>query len=181
MAREKPDYRTTLEQLNSLYPGRELLTLEEMNTEEELERNARYLLEEYRQTIVCETYISGKEYNVALLYDGEKSTAIGTVEVVRKDGTEIGVFGAEDKSTSTCTKIPAVLPEKTERSLCDAAVKLHRFIGCLDYMIQEGRDLLTVFTCTYPNTHRFMVICERITEGDRKQWNPILLPLVAMP
>lgn len=30
MAREKPDYRTTLEQLNSLYPGRELLTLEEM-------------------------------------------------------------------------------------------------------------------------------------------------------
>ena len=102
-------------------------------TEEELERNARYLLEEYRQTIVCETYISGKEYNVALLYDGEKTTAIGTVEVVRKNGTEIGVFGAEDKSTSTCTKIPAVLPEKMERSLCDAAVKLHRFIGCLDY------------------------------------------------
>lgn len=50
-----------------------------------------------------------------------------------------------------------------------------------EVMIQEGRDLLTVFTCTYPNTHRFMVICERITEGDRKQWNPILLPLVAMP
>lgn len=103
------------------------------HSEKELKRNAQYLLEEYRQTIVCETYIPGKEYNVALLYDGDKTTAIGTVEVVRKDGTEIGIFGAQDKSTSTCTKIPANLPGKTEYLLRDAAIMLHRFIGCLDY------------------------------------------------
>ena len=30
MAREKPDYRATLEQLNTLFPGRELLTLDEV-------------------------------------------------------------------------------------------------------------------------------------------------------
>ena len=30
MARERPDYRATLEQLNELYPGRELLTLDEV-------------------------------------------------------------------------------------------------------------------------------------------------------
>ena len=30
MAREKPDYRATLEQLNTLYPGRELLTVAEV-------------------------------------------------------------------------------------------------------------------------------------------------------
>lgn len=30
MARERPDYRTTMEQLNTLYPGRELLSLEDM-------------------------------------------------------------------------------------------------------------------------------------------------------
>lgn len=30
MARERPDYRATLEQLNALYPGRELLTLDEV-------------------------------------------------------------------------------------------------------------------------------------------------------
>lgn len=32
--------------------------------------------------------------------------------------------------------------------------------------IREGRDLLTLFTCTYPNTHRVLVICER-SEEDR--------------
>lgn len=30
MAREKPDYRSTIEQLNATFPGRELLTLDEM-------------------------------------------------------------------------------------------------------------------------------------------------------
>lgn len=30
MAREKPDYRATIEQLNEIFPGRELLTLDEM-------------------------------------------------------------------------------------------------------------------------------------------------------
>lgn len=30
MARERPDYRNTLEQLNMLYPNRELLTAEEV-------------------------------------------------------------------------------------------------------------------------------------------------------
>lgn len=30
MGREKPDYRTTLEQLNANYPGRELLTIQEI-------------------------------------------------------------------------------------------------------------------------------------------------------
>ena len=32
--------------------------------------------------------------------------------------------------------------------------------------IQTGRDLLTVFTCTYPNTRRVLVICERVTEEE---------------
>ena len=27
--------------------------------------------------------------------------------------------------------------------------------------IREGKDLLTLFTCTYPNTHRVLVVCER--------------------
>ena len=31
-----------------------------------------------------------------------------------------------------------------------------------DIMIQPGRDLLSIFTCTRPNTRRFLVICERV-------------------
>ena len=35
-----------------------------------------------------------------------------------------------------------------------------------EILVQEGRDLLTLFTCTYPNTRRFLVICERNNKGD---------------
>ena len=34
-----------------------------------------------------------------------------------------------------------------------------------EILVQEGRDLLTLFTCTDPNTRRLLVICERMTEG----------------
>lgn len=47
-------------------------------------------------------------------------------------------------------------------------------------LIQPNRDLLTVFTCTYPNDRRVLVTCEREKE-ERKSWNPILLPWVTMP
>ena len=33
--------------------------------------------------------------------------------------------------------------------------------------IQPGKDLLSIFTCTYPNTRRVLVTCERSYEEDR--------------
>ena len=47
-------------------------------------------------------------------------------------------------------------------------------------LIQPGKDLLTIFTCTYPNDRRVLVTCERVKE-ERKTWNTILLPWAAMP
>lgn len=32
--------------------------------------------------------------------------------------------------------------------------------------LQEGRDLISIFTCTYPNTRRVLVTCERIIEEE---------------
>ena len=48
-----------------------------------------------------------------------------------------------------------------------------------EIMVQQGRDLITVFTCTYPNSRRLLVTCERVKEGGSKSWKPILLPWVA--
>lgn len=32
--------------------------------------------------------------------------------------------------------------------------------------VREGRDLLSIFTCTYPNSRRVLVICERVTKEE---------------
>lgn len=31
-------------------------------------------------------------------------------------------------------------------------------------LIQDGKDLLSIFTCTYPNSHRLIVTCERVLD-----------------
>lgn len=100
---------------------------------EELKTAAEQLLAEYNQTILCESYIGGAEFNVSLLYDGEKTKSIGVVEIVRKDGRPLDVFDVVDKFTSTCTKIPAKLPEPLYNKLCSDTIKIHKYIGCLDY------------------------------------------------
>ncbi len=102
-------------------------------TEDDLCRYCSQLLQEYRQTILCEKYIEGREFNVALLNDGEETEVIGTVEVVRKDGSPIRIFNVKDKFTDTCTKVPADLPPKAKRTMESAALRLHKFTGCLDY------------------------------------------------
>ncbi len=99
----------------------------------ELKDTAGRLLSEYRQPLLCEAYIAGREFVTSILYDHEKAKCIGTVEIVRRDGGDIHVFTAEDKLGETCTKIPAELPGKLLSDMERDALLLHRFLECRDY------------------------------------------------
>lgn len=98
-----------------------------------LQKTVADLLSEYARPLLCEAYIPGQEFATSILYDGEKSQCIGTVEIVRKDGSEIHIFSAEDKYSTSCTKRPAKLPQELLRSMETNAIKLHRFLECSDY------------------------------------------------
>lgn len=102
-------------------------------TKEELSDNAKFLLKEYSQPLVCETYISGREFNVSLLYGGKNTKVIGTVEIVRKNGDSLNIFDVKDKFTSTCTKIPADLSKEIITEMEHDTVILHQYINCYDY------------------------------------------------
>ena len=93
---------------------------------------AAELLADYRQPLLCEAYIDGREFVTSLLYDGERSKCVGTVEIVRRDGGDIRVFSAEDKLGETCTKVPAVLPGDLLGDMERDALRLHRFLECRD-------------------------------------------------
>ena len=102
-------------------------------TDTDLRKNAEFLLNEYQQPLVCETYIKGKEYNVSLLYDGDKTQVIGTVEIVRKNGKPLDIFDVRDKFTGTCTKIPAQLAPDICKRMEDDTIKIHKFLNFYDY------------------------------------------------
>ena len=98
-----------------------------------LKAAAGELLNEYRQPLLCEAYIPGREFVTSILYDGEKAQCIGTVEIVRRDGGDIHVFSAEDKLGETCRKVPAELPGDLLGAMERDALRLHRFLECRDY------------------------------------------------
>ena len=97
------------------------------------------LLTEYQQPLLCESYISGREFATSILYDSRKSKCIGTVEIVRKSGANIHIFSAEDKYSDTCTKIPAAIPENLLRHIEEDTIRLHRFLECNDYSRADYR------------------------------------------
>ena len=97
------------------------------------------LLTEYHQPLLCESYISGREFATSILYDSRKSKCIGTVEIVRKSGANIHIFSAEDKYSDTCTKIPAAIPENLLRHIEEDTIRLHRFLECNDYSRADYR------------------------------------------
>jgi len=110
-----------------------------VSSEAELEQAFYKLSQAYQQTLLCEKYIDGREYTVALLYDNQNTKTLGTVEIIRKGETKIGVFSAEDKYSETCTKIPATLPKNIITRMEQDAKKLHCFLGCHDYSRADYR------------------------------------------
>ena len=109
------------------------------NSEEELTLVFKKLNEEYNQTLLCETYVDGREFTVSLLYDGENTEVLGTVEIIRKEEKHLGIFSAKDKYSDTCTKIPAILPDNIIDGMQNDATKLHRFLNCNDYSRADYR------------------------------------------
>lgn len=109
------------------------------NSEKELALAFQKLNAEYHQTLLCETYIDGREFTVALLYDRENTKVLGTVEIIRKGESHLGIFSAEDKYSDTCTKIPAILSNNIIESMQNDAKRLHQFLDCNDYSRADYR------------------------------------------
>lgn len=100
---------------------------------------ANDLLRNYNQPVLCEHYIAGREANVSVLYDGAKTKILGAVEVIRKSGSPIHIFSAEDKFSGTCTKIDAHFQEETLSLMHQNAKKIHRHLSCRDYSRTDFR------------------------------------------
>ena len=60
------------------------------------------------------------------------------------EGSTIYITNPWETLTYTVQSVRTASPRKTD-----------------ELTIQEGRDLLTIFTCSYPNSRRVIVTCER--------------------
>ena len=103
-----------------------------INNREELETTCLNLLRTYKQPVLVERYLPGREYTVGILGSGIKAEAIGVMEVTVRPESDVGVYGY--KAKELCEKlvdyIPAtgVIAEKAK----EIALIVHKGINCRD-------------------------------------------------
>jgi D-alanine-D-alanine ligase len=106
-----------------------------VRTEEQLVARSRELLTRYRQPVLVETYLPGRELTVGVLGTGVDARPIGTLEVVLRPAAEAGVYSFVNKER--CEDLVDYVhvrgdddPVVAEAE--DLAVQAWRALGCSD-------------------------------------------------
>jgi D-alanine-D-alanine ligase len=104
-----------------------------VRTPEELAAQAAQLLSRYRQAVLVERYLTGREFTVGILGTGRKAQAIGVLEVHLLENAEPGVYSyankeeCESRVNYALTADPEIVQPGTE-----LALQAYRTLGCRD-------------------------------------------------
>ncbi len=104
-----------------------------VHSDEELEEAVQYNFENYREGVLAEEYIRGKELYAPIIGSGEESYVLGIGICRYEDGSDIDIFSLEDKCFKTIRdEIPTLSDEARERIVRDSLL-LYRHMGCVDF------------------------------------------------
>lgn len=98
----------------------------------ELKEMCTELLAVYRQPVLVETLLTGREFTVGVMGQGAKAHSVGVMEVVSRKNEGVFVYSYENKEH--CEKLldyTIVTGELADR-VADAAVRAYQVIGCRD-------------------------------------------------
>jgi D-alanine-D-alanine ligase len=109
-----------------------------VNNSEELKKQFGFLSETYKQDIIAEEYIDGREFNVAVL--GDTILPVSEIDftglpenfpkIVTYDGKWIAESIYYDNTKPVC---PAVLDKKLKKKITEVALEAFNALSCRDY------------------------------------------------
>lgn len=98
----------------------------------ELASVCRDLLKAYKQPVLVETFLSGREFTVGITGTGEKATAVGCMEIVLKEHAEKGVYSYVNKEECE-DLIEYVITTGDDKQKCEKlALEAYRILNCED-------------------------------------------------
>ena len=77
--------------------GRGITAMSKINTREELQSVCKNLLNTFRQPVLLETYLPGREFTVGILGTGKDARALGAIEVILRPTAEKNAYSYENK------------------------------------------------------------------------------------
>jgi D-alanine-D-alanine ligase len=91
------------------------------------------LLERYRQPVIVEEYLSGREFTVGILGTGDSARALGTLEVVLLEGADAGVYSYRNKTQwESIVEYGLLEPGALRTEVEQVALAGWRCLGCRD-------------------------------------------------
>jgi len=100
---------------------------------EDLSRRCAYLLEKFRQPILIETYLPGREFTVGILGTGTEAMAVGAMEVHLRKGAEPRVYSYVNKEKcESLVRYELVSDPAILEDAFDVALKAYTALGCRD-------------------------------------------------
>ncbi len=99
---------------------------------EQLAAVCRRLLKEYRQPVLVETFLPGREFTVGILGTGECARSLGVMEVVFRNGTENNAYGYGNKKDWVENIEYRRAEDEAAAIAAEYALAAWRGIGCRD-------------------------------------------------
>ncbi|MBU0710595.1 ATP-grasp domain-containing protein [bacterium] len=103
-----------------------------IQTQTELHETCQRLLSEFRQAVLVESYLPGREFTVGIVGTGSRARSVGVVEVILNSNAEPGAYSYENKENYE-TKVKYLrVDDKTAQQAEEIALEAWRGIGCRD-------------------------------------------------
>jgi D-alanine-D-alanine ligase len=113
--------------------GKGITTRSVLSGPGDLERVTADLLARYRQPVLVESYLSGREFTVGVLGTGARARALGVMEVTLLDNAEPGVYSFTNKELcEDRVRYALVADPDLTRDASELAVGAYRALGCRD-------------------------------------------------
>jgi D-alanine-D-alanine ligase len=100
-----------------------------------LERQCEALLERYRQPVLLEHFLPGREFTVGILGTGDRARVLGTLEIQLLEGAEAEVYSyvnKEECETKVEYRLVSASSDATVARAEQVALAAWRALGCRD-------------------------------------------------
>jgi D-alanine-D-alanine ligase len=112
--------------------GKGISAASKLSNKEELAFQCTRLLAEYRQPVIVETYLSGREFTVGIVGTDDQARSVGVMEVILKDHAEKHAYSYLNKER--CEEfVDYRLPDKANaEAASELAISAWRALECRD-------------------------------------------------
>ncbi|MDT8392676.1 MAG: ATP-grasp domain-containing protein [Bacteroidales bacterium] len=112
--------------------GKGINEMSVIRNKSELHKRCLQLLNEYKQPVLVETFLSGREFTTGIVGSGENATAIGTIEIKLQAQADMNVYSYTNKEE--CETHVEYLPVGgKEKEECEKlALEAYKVLGCAD-------------------------------------------------